>query len=105
MDGERGPTIATDFYCLDPNQKHFAEEIKRKYEKYHEKAKQYDEFIILGYAASGSGLEISDKSGLEEVINHFLTICPEIISVSTVIAWREADHPEKIVFSWYKSIF
>lgn len=99
LDGK--PSISTDFHNLEPKRLYFSEEIKTKYEKYKDEIKQYDEFIILANGASGSGLEISEKGDVEEIINHVLEICPDIIRVTTVIAWREAAKQGTINFSWY----
>ena len=55
------PAIDTGCINLYSNRTHFAEEIKRKHDKYQETIWQYDEFIILGNAASGSGLDISEQ--------------------------------------------
>jgi len=53
--------ISTGCHCLTPARMHFAEEIRNKYKKYKDMINQYDEFIILGNAASGTGLDISQK--------------------------------------------
>lgn len=95
------PHVSSDFHPLDIKRKHFAEEIKTKHDKYKDDIAQFDEFIILGDAASGSGLEISEKEDVQEVIDCLLLICPEIIDTTTVIAWREAEHQERIIYSWY----
>lgn len=93
--------VSSGFHPLDSIRKHFAEEIKNKHDKYCDDIAQFDEFIILGDAASGSGLEISEKEDVQEVIDYLLHICPEIIDTTTVIAWREAEHQERIIYSWY----
>ena len=93
--------IYTDCYCLDSNRIHYSEEIKKKHGKYKNEIGEYDEFIILCDAASGSGLEISEEAEVKEVIKHLLTICPEIIDTTVAIAWREARNQKKIIYSWY----
>ena len=99
LDGNTG--ISTDVQLIDTKRIHFAEEIKWKYEKYKDEIGEFNEFIILGDAASGSGLEISERSEVQEVIDHLLKICPDIINVTIVIAWREAEHQENVIHSWY----
>lgn len=64
----------------------------------------YDEFIILGDASSGTGLEISEQKEVDETINRLLMMCPEIVNVTTVIAWRRAENQRTIIYSWYKSV-
>lgn len=63
---------------------------------------QYDEFIILGNAASGAGIEISEQGEVDEIMDYVLCICPDIINMTTVIAWREENNQGTIKFSWYK---
>lgn len=98
------PIMSSGMYCLSSNRKHFAEEIKKKYDMYIEQLPEFDEFIILGNAASGTGLEISCKEEVQEVIDYLLTICPDIINVTTIIAWRESGNHQKINHTWYKVV-
>ncbi len=99
---DNGIMLSTSAFDLDSKRYQFAELIKTKYNKYQDIIQQYDEFIILGNAAYGSGLEISKKSEVQEIIDYLLTECPDIVNVTTVIAWREAKQQNKIIFSWYK---
>lgn len=98
------PMISSGMHCLTPKRKHFAEEIKKKYDMYKDEIHNFDEFIILANAASGTGLEISSKEEVQEVIDYLLSICPEIVKVTTIIAWRETRKQQTIIYSWYKTM-
>lgn len=98
------PMISSGMHCLTPNRQHFAEEIKRKYDMYKDTINEYDEFIILGNANTGAGIDISSQEEVQEVIDYLLKICPDIINITTIISWRDQDKPGKIIHTWYKMI-
>lgn len=104
VDASGTQMVSSGFNCLDSSRMRIAEEIKNKYYKYKEQINLYDEFIILGDASSGTGLEISEQKEVDEIINCLLMMCPEIVNVTTVIAWRRAENQRTIIYSWYKSV-
>ncbi|MBQ7435805.1 MAG: hypothetical protein IJV30_00585 [Oscillospiraceae bacterium] len=84
------PAIAAGLFNVNERQDHFANLLCRKYKKYEEMLPEFDEFIILGNTADGSGIEISCESDVDCVLHGLQKKLPEIKGVTIAILWEDA---------------
>ena len=89
-DLEGTTAIAAGLFNVSEHQAHFASLLCHKYNKYKELLPEFDEFIILGNAADGSGIELSCESDVDCVLHGLQEKTPEINGVTIAIIWEDA---------------
>ena len=95
------PAIAPGLFNVKERQDHFASLLCRKYKNYQEMLPEFDEFIILGNAADGSGIEISCDSDVDCVLHSLQEQIPEISAVTVAILWEDAYSRHYVTHSRY----
>ena len=93
--------ISPGLFNVKERQDHFASLLCRKYKKYQEMLSEFDEFIILGNAANGAGIDISCESDVDCVLQSLQEQIPEISKVTVAILWEDAYSRHYVTHSRY----
>ena len=93
--------ISPGLFNVKERQDHFASLLCRKYKKYQEMLPEFDEFIILGNAADGAGIDISCDSDVDYVLQSVQEQIPEISEVTVAILWEDAYFQHYVTHSRY----